>query len=158
MPTLAFPERHCRSEGAPPAIENRESKGTAIAGKTVGTGRRATSRTCRAGVRSGRPSEARPSMLAESSMGGSENAPHSDVGDGGRRSQAAASYSSTASARRSDPAVPTVQHDHHAAATFFLFLPVIPTIFCAASQRSVATSTLRPDSTRSFRPSSALVP
>ncbi len=46
----------------------------------------------------------------------------------------------------------------HATAAFLRFLPVIPTIFCAASHRSVATSILRPESSKSCRPSSALVP
>jgi len=48
-----------------------------------------------AGVRSGRPSEVRPSVPVASGKDGSEN-PHA-VGDGGSRSGAAARYSSAAS-------------------------------------------------------------
>src|SRR5436309_9790342 len=51
-------------------------------------------RTRRADVRGGRTSEARPPTPLETGVGGSENTPHSDVGDGGRRSCSSGSYSS----------------------------------------------------------------
>ena len=55
----------------------------------------ATLRGSPAGVRSGGPSEARPSRPAASGMDGSENPHH--VGDGGSRRRAAARYGSAAS-------------------------------------------------------------
>ena len=55
----------------------------------------ATLRESPADVRSGGPSEARPSRPAASGMDGSENPHH--VGDGGSRSRATGRYSSAAS-------------------------------------------------------------
>ncbi len=72
----------------PPSFYHNSQK------RSVGVVNMAPLRGRRAGVRRGRMSEARPLMAAESAMGGSEYAPNSDLGDGGRRSRSSASYSS----------------------------------------------------------------